>query len=351
LMQYQYDVDGRRVQKATGSAATVYVYDAFGQLAAEYTNGSAGTPPCTTCFLSTDHLGNTRLVTDGSANVIARHDFTPFGEEIPAGYGGRGSEWGKYDAVNQKFTGQEHDSETQFDFFGARYFSSAQGRFTSPDEPLADQFANDPQSWNLYSYVRNNPLRYVDPSGMSCIGLDDGTQADDGDGLGCSAAGVRAGNPFDSSTLNQGQTDAQVTGQGGNWLGAFGLNLAFALDNIANSFFSFIAPDSQLLSQTPTNREFTGQLATGIAIAGTALIGPGGEAGQVAQIGRKLDYLLGLAKGNAHNVLRSQNMASALNKIGIYDSAGMRQYLAGHLNQVLNDANHYCEPSGRDRNT
>jgi hypothetical protein len=47
--------------------------------------------------------------------------------------------------------------------------SSAQGRFTSPDEPLADQSAGDPQSWNLYSYVRNNPLKNIDPSGQDCI--------------------------------------------------------------------------------------------------------------------------------------------------------------------------------------
>jgi hypothetical protein len=41
------------------------------------------------------------------------------------------------------------------DYFGARYFASAQGRFTSPDEIFADQSEGDPQSWNLYAYVRN----------------------------------------------------------------------------------------------------------------------------------------------------------------------------------------------------
>lgn len=51
------------------------------------------------------------------------------------------------------------------DFFGARYFSGAMGRFTSPDKPFADQNPADPQSWNLYSYARNNPLRFVDPTG------------------------------------------------------------------------------------------------------------------------------------------------------------------------------------------
>jgi hypothetical protein len=51
------------------------------------------------------------------------------------------------------------------DYFGARYFSSAQGRFTSADKPFADQYLRDPQSWNLYAYARNNPLRYIDDDG------------------------------------------------------------------------------------------------------------------------------------------------------------------------------------------
>jgi hypothetical protein len=52
------------------------------------------------------------------------------------------------------------------DYFLARYYSSAQGRFTSPDAPFADQYVGDPQSWNLFAYVRNNPLRFIDPTGM-----------------------------------------------------------------------------------------------------------------------------------------------------------------------------------------
>jgi RHS repeat-associated protein len=67
--------------------------------------------------------------------------------------------------VRQKFTGKELDSESGLDYFGARYFATAQGRFSSPDAALTGQGASNPQSWNLYAYVTNNPLRYVDPTG------------------------------------------------------------------------------------------------------------------------------------------------------------------------------------------
>ncbi len=67
------------------------------------------------------------------------------------------------------FTGKERDAETGLDYFGARYLSAAQGRFTSPDAPFADQHTIDPQSWNLYVYVRNNPLKNTDPNGRDCF--------------------------------------------------------------------------------------------------------------------------------------------------------------------------------------
>lgn len=69
------------------------------------------------------------------------------------------------DGLKQKFTGYERDTETGLDFAQARYYSAVQGRFTSADEPFVGQYPQDPQSWNLYQYGRNNPLLYVDPTG------------------------------------------------------------------------------------------------------------------------------------------------------------------------------------------
>src|SRR5215217_8551315 len=61
---------------------------------------------------------------------------------------------------------RKRDVETGLDYLIHRYRSSTQGRFTSADEPFADQTEDDPQSWNLYSYVGNNPLSFTDPFGL-----------------------------------------------------------------------------------------------------------------------------------------------------------------------------------------
>ncbi|MEO8663372.1 MAG: RHS repeat-associated core domain-containing protein [Bryobacteraceae bacterium] len=98
------------------------------------------------------------------------------------GTGGRGSAYatGAYPTTDtsvapdqRMFTGEERDAETGIDYFEAIYFSSPQGRFTSPDllvhpgdsEVGEAAFLSDPQRWNRYVYTRNNPLRYVDPDG------------------------------------------------------------------------------------------------------------------------------------------------------------------------------------------
>lgn len=160
-----YDGMGERVLQTMPSGSVVSVYDAFGQLVAEYSTAAPSTPLCQTCYLSGDQLGSTRLVTDANGNIVARHDFAPFGEEIPGGYAGRDSSWSRGDGIKPLFTGQIRDQETGLDYFHARYFGSALGRFTSPDPSNAGADPSDPQTWNAYSYVRNNPLTLTDPSG------------------------------------------------------------------------------------------------------------------------------------------------------------------------------------------
>jgi RHS repeat-associated protein len=102
-----------------------------------------------------------------SSAVIARHDYLPFGEELFAGTGDRTTAQGYTgDGTRQKFTSYERDSETSLDFAQARYYSNGQGRFTRPDPWMASADEFEPQSWNCYAYVGNNPLAFTDPSGM-----------------------------------------------------------------------------------------------------------------------------------------------------------------------------------------
>jgi RHS repeat-associated protein len=72
--------------------------------------------------------------------------------------------------LQPRFTGKERDAETGLDYFGARYYSAAQGRFTSPDwssapEPVPFAQLDNPQTLNLYVYARNNPIAFYDPDG------------------------------------------------------------------------------------------------------------------------------------------------------------------------------------------
>ena len=183
-VKYRYDGEGRRVQKeVVGGRTTTYVYNILGQLVAEFGGAAAQQPGIR--YLTPDHLGSTRVVTQAvvsgsDGGVLSRHDYLPFGQEIEPNRGNRsavsGYTAGLADGPAQKFTGKERDTESRLDYFGARYFGGAGGRFTSPDLLLNSGRPWKPQSWNRYAYTLNNPLRYVDPSGLyefaSCVSYD-----------------------------------------------------------------------------------------------------------------------------------------------------------------------------------
>ncbi|MGH9424943.1 MAG: RHS repeat-associated core domain-containing protein, partial [Terriglobia bacterium] len=84
--------------------------------------------------------------------------------------------YGAADSTRQRFTSKERDTESGLDYFGARYYSAAQGRFTSPDPAIASIDVSNPQSLSRYTYCLNNPLAYVDPDGLE--GLKVGTWDD-----------------------------------------------------------------------------------------------------------------------------------------------------------------------------
>ena len=169
-------IDRRIRQRGSTSAPSREYIAGPSGLLAMISNGA-------TTYYHQDHL-SVRLTTDGNGNVVTQEGHFPFGE--PWYQSGPTNKW--------FFTGKERDAESGNDYFGARYFGSSMGRFLSPDPSgLAYADPTNPQSLNLYSYVLNNPLHNIDPSGMECV-WDDGSydSADDkqtGSASGCSGQG------------------------------------------------------------------------------------------------------------------------------------------------------------------
>jgi RHS repeat-associated protein len=186
-----YDANGHRVRKVVDGVATRFVYGKDGELIEERNDSTSvvtkdyfyrdGELLATTKegggyeYATADHLGSPRAWTsgkDGNLTGLSRHDYMPFGEELFAGYGVRTADQGyaamsQQDGQRKQFAGYERENETGLDFAEARYHSNMQGRFTSVDPVIfAPHRLSDPQSLNLYSYVRNNPLTLVDPTGM-----------------------------------------------------------------------------------------------------------------------------------------------------------------------------------------
>ena len=126
-------------------------------------------------FHLTDPLGTRRLQTSSVGQPETDIQSLPFGNQLNSfpdpSAGGTAD-----DSTPLHFTGKERDAESGNDYFDARYYSSAMGRFMSPDwsakeDPVPYAQIDDPQSLNLYSYVRNNPLTRIDPDGhFSCGG-------------------------------------------------------------------------------------------------------------------------------------------------------------------------------------
>ncbi len=117
-----------------------------------------------------DAIGNVRVVADSSGNVLEQHDYLPFGEECATGP--CSSNAGVAGGQTRKFTGKERDQETGYDYFGARYYAARTGRFATIDPVYTwQENLEDPQRWNRYASVRNNPLRYTDPDGKFFVPL------------------------------------------------------------------------------------------------------------------------------------------------------------------------------------
>ncbi|MEK6280518.1 MAG: RHS repeat-associated core domain-containing protein [Acidobacteriota bacterium] len=157
---------------ATGQNGTLIKKVHFAELRLRATSGS-GTPGSGGSgggglkYVMQDIQGSTRAVMSGGS-VVARHDYLPFGEEIGAGTGLRasGQGYGATDTNRQKYALTERDDVTGLDHTWWRKYENTAGRWTSPDPYLGSMSEGNPQSFNRYSYVGNDPVDFVDPTGL-----------------------------------------------------------------------------------------------------------------------------------------------------------------------------------------
>jgi len=116
-----------------------------------------------------DWLGSARLSSSTSRSATGFLSYAPFGETEAQG-----------GTADPSFTGQNQDTVPNLYDFPAREYDPLAGRWPSPDPGgLAAAYAANPQSWNRYAYVVNDPLGLIDPLGMDCAYLsDDGTSVE-----------------------------------------------------------------------------------------------------------------------------------------------------------------------------
>lgn len=171
-VSFKYDPLGRRIQKSSASGTTNYAYDgadmaeevdAAGSAIARYAMGPGIDQPLAmlrggvTSYYQADGLGSITSLTDASGSVAGTYTYDTFGKLVTSS-----------GALTNplRYTGREFDAETGLYYYRARYYDPTTGRFLSED-PIGFGGGN-----NAFSYVYNNPINWVDPSGLvKCIFL------------------------------------------------------------------------------------------------------------------------------------------------------------------------------------
>ena len=161
---FVYDGDGGRVKKLRDDGSTtqetIYIgslYEITDRAIKKHifagSNKVATIEPEHTYYTHSDHLGSSNIMTDETGSKVSQTEYQPYGqvsEQIGA------------DVTPYKFTGKELDT-TGLYYYGARYYDPEIGRFITADTIVQSPY--DPQTLNRYTYCRNNPLIYIDPSG------------------------------------------------------------------------------------------------------------------------------------------------------------------------------------------
>ncbi len=160
---FAYNGVGDRLSQTVGITTTRYVLDpaaGLTQVLADgtntylYGNGRLAQYQAEMQYFGADGLGSVRQLYDATGQVLANNRYDPYGN-VMSQYGSATSVFG--------YTGEQWDAATGLEYLRARYYSSVQGRFTTRDSRIPDQFG--PQSLNDYAYAYNNPVRFYDSDG------------------------------------------------------------------------------------------------------------------------------------------------------------------------------------------
>jgi RHS repeat-associated protein len=169
---YVYNALNQRVRTVVGGATTEFVFNAAGQRVSVW-NGTTraqlrgqyywgGRPVAfyasgAAHFQHQDWLGTERMRTAYNGGVEGAYQSLPFGD----GQSTAGSDLDPY-----HYAQLDHDTESDTDHAQFRQYANAQGRWLSPDSYGGSYDGSNPQSFNRYAYAANNPLSFVDPTGL-----------------------------------------------------------------------------------------------------------------------------------------------------------------------------------------
>jgi len=184
---YAYDGDGRMIKRTVSSTPTYYLYGQSGLLS-EFTTATGVTAAASTDRLEyrvAEQTGTPVILMNSSGTVVENNRVFPYGEIWQSFTGSTN---------DQKFTtylrGNPQQLDSELDYAMARYYAYRSGRFMSPDSWMPGVDPTNPQSWNLYNYVVNDPVNYVDPNGQECV------NSVDENGQFCISVNVNTDDPY-----------------------------------------------------------------------------------------------------------------------------------------------------------
>ncbi|MFY0801949.1 RHS repeat-associated core domain-containing protein [Peribacillus frigoritolerans] len=177
VAKYQYNSEGLRISKTTGSTTVNYTYDENANVVLETDQSGAvlasyvydnGNRPLTmtksgkTYTFHANAHGDITSVTDAAGTVVACFEYDAWGNQL--------KESGNFTSqVPFRYAGYRYDSETKLYYLQQRYYNSEIGRFLTLDPQLGEK--ENPITQNSYSYADNNPVMLVDPDGERVYGM------------------------------------------------------------------------------------------------------------------------------------------------------------------------------------